>query len=52
MFKLMMTLISKDSLIVDKLADALSESTGDLLERDFKAIACEFLAEDRAIEQV
>lgn len=52
MFKLMMTLISKDSLIVDKLADALSESTGDLLERDFKAIACEFLAEDRAIEQI
>ncbi len=48
----MPTLISKNTLIVDKLADALSESTGDLLERDFKAIACEFLAEDRAIEQV
>ncbi len=48
----MILLISKNLLIVDKLADALSESTGDLLERDFKAIACEFLAEDRAIEQV
>lgn len=48
----MPTLISKNLPIVDKLADALSESTGDLLQRDFKAIACEFLAEDRAIEQV
>lgn len=48
----MPTLISKNLLIVDKLAEALSESTGDLLERDFKAIAREFLAEDRAIEQV
>ena len=48
----MVTLISKNTLIVDKLADALNESTGDLLERDFNAIACEFLAEDRAIEQV
>ncbi len=48
----MVTLISKNTLIVDKLADALSESTGDLLDRDFNAIACEFLAEDRAVEQV
>lgn len=48
----MPTLISKNLPIVDKLAEALSESTGDLLDRDFKAIACEFLAEDRAIEQV
>ena len=48
----MVTLISKNTLIVDKLADALHESTGDLLERDFKAIASEFLAEDRAVEQV
>ena len=48
----MPTLISKDTKIVKKLEDALKESTGDLLKRDFKAIACEFLAEDRAIEQV
>ena len=48
----MVTLISKDSLIVDKLADALNESTGDLLNRDFKAIASEFLAKDRAVEQI
>ena len=48
----MQPLISKNTLIIDKLADALSESTGDLLNRDFKAIASEFLAEDRAVEQI
>ena len=48
----MVTLISKDTKIVKKLEDALKESTGDLLKRDFKAIAYEFLAEDRAVEQI
>ena len=48
----MPTLISKNTSIIDKLADALNDSTGDLLDRDFKAIASEFLAEDRAVEQV
>ena len=48
----MVTLISKDPNVVNKLAAALSKSTGDLLDRDFQAIASEFLAEDRAIEQI
>lgn len=48
----MVILVSKDSSIVDKLAVALNSSTGDLLDRDFKAIASEFLAEDRAVEQI
>ena len=48
----MVILVSKDSSIVDKLAVALNDSTGDLLDRDFKSIASEFLAEDRAIEQI
>lgn len=48
----MTTLISKDSSIVAKLASALGESTGDLLSRDTKLIAREFLTVDRAIEQV
>ena len=50
--KFMVVLISKNTLIVDKLADALSESTGDLLKRDFKAIAAEFLAIERVTEQI
>ena len=45
-------LISKNTSIINKLAKALSESTGELLKRDFNAIANEFLAEDRAIEQI
>ena len=45
-------LISKDQKLVDKLSSALRESTGDLLDRDFKVIASEFLAEDRAVEQI
>lgn len=48
----MVTLISKDTSIVNKLAKALDKSTGDLLNRDFEAIASEFLARDRAIEQI
>lgn len=48
----MVTLISKDSSIVNKLAKALDTSTGDLLKRDFEAIASEFLAKERAIEQI
>ena len=48
----MVTLISKDTSVVDKLSDALKESTGDLLKRDFKAIASEFLAVERAVEQI
>ena len=48
----MPTFISKDPLIVSKLADALKESTGDLLSRDTKLIAAEFLTLDRAIEQI
>ena len=48
----MVILVSKDSSIVEKLALALNNSTGDLLDRDFKTIASEFLAEDRAIEQI
>ncbi len=35
----MPTLISKDPLIVNKLAEALKESTGDLLSRDTKLVA-------------
>ena len=48
----MPTLISKDPLIVNKLAEALKESTGDLLSRDTKLVAAEFLTLDRAIEQI
>ena len=48
----MVTLISKDQKLLEKLSLALRESTGDLLDRDFQAIASEFLAEDRAFEQV
>ncbi len=48
----MITLISKDSSIVGKLAEALSVSSGDLLKRDFEAIASEYLARERAIEQI
>ena len=48
----MVALISKDPSIVEKLATALYESTGDLLSRDTKAVATEFLTIDRAIELV
>ena len=48
----MVTLISKDSSIVNKLAKALDSSTGNLLKRDYKAIASEYLACERAIEQI
>ena len=48
----MVRLISKNPDIVEKLANALNESTKDLLKRDTKAIAAEFLASERAIEQV
>ena len=48
----MVTLISEDSSIVEKLTLALHESTKDLLQCDSKAIATEFLATDRVIEQI
>lgn len=48
----MVTLISKDNSIVEKLASALSESTGDLLDRNTNEVAKEFLTLDRAIEQI
>lgn len=48
----MATLISKDPLVVEKLANALKESTGDLLRRDTKLVAAEFLTLDRAVEQI
>ena len=47
-----MQLISNNPDIVEKLANALNESTRDLLKRDTKAIAAEFLTLERAIEQV
>lgn len=48
----MVTIISKDQKVVEKLACSLEESTGNLLKRDTKQIAIEFLAVERAIEQV
>lgn len=48
----MVTLISKDNSVVERLASALSESEGKLLERDYDAIAKEYLAEERAVEQI
>lgn len=45
-------LISKDNSIVDMLADALEESTKDLLNLNSHAIAKEFLSTERAVEQV
>ena len=48
----MVTLISKDNSVVERLASALSESEGKLLKRDYNAIAKEYLAEERAVEQI
>lgn len=48
----MTTLISKDPELLNKLAVALNESTSDLLKRDTKLIAAEFLTVERAIEQI
>ena len=48
----MVTLISKDSSLVDKLSLALDKSTKDLLNLDTETVAKEFLSQDRAIEQV
>jgi len=48
----MTTLISKDKSVVDKLALALKQSVGELLNRDTKLIAAEFLTYERAIEQI
>ncbi len=48
----MTTLISKDPELLNKLAVALNESTSDLLKRDTKLIAEEFLTVERAIEQI
>ena len=48
----MATLISKDLSIVDDLASALVESEGIYLNRDYKAIAEEYLTQERAIEQI
>lgn len=48
----MVTLISKDKSIVEKLASALDKSEGPFLKRDYRAIASEYLAEDRAVEQI
>ena len=48
----MVTLISKDETVVNKLAVALDKSTNGLLKRDFESIASEFLAKERAIEQI
>ena len=48
----MPTLVSKDNSIVDKLHSALEKSEGPYLKRDYKAIAAEYLAEDRAVEQI
>src|SRR3989338_5109835 len=48
----MSKLISQNPDLVSKLANALNESTKDLLKRDTKDIAAEFLTVERAIEQV
>lgn len=48
----MVKLISKDLSIVDNLASLLTESEGIYLKRDYKAIAAEYLTEERAIEQI
>ena len=48
----MVSLVTRDKLIVDKLATALVNSTGKLLQRDFNVIAAEFLAEERVTEQI
>ena len=48
----MVTLISHDTVLVDKLSLALDASTKDLLNLDVKAIAHEFLSCDRVIEQI
>ncbi|MBI2996281.1 MAG: class I SAM-dependent methyltransferase [Candidatus Melainabacteria bacterium] len=48
----MLTLISKDSQIVEKLASALNETTSKLLDLNTQAIASEFLSIDRAVEQL
>lgn len=48
----MVALILKDELLIDELTVALKDSTGDLLRRDFRAIASEYLDEDRAKEQI
>ncbi len=45
-------LISQNPELVSKLANALNESTKDLLKRDTKDIAAEFLTIERAVEQV
>ncbi len=52
MKEIMVTLISKDKSIVDKLAVALKESVGELLSRDTRLVAAEFLTSERAIEQI
>ncbi len=48
----MVQLISQNPDLVSKLANALNESTKDLLKRDTRDIAAEFLTVERAIEQV
>lgn len=48
----MVTLITKDKSVVEKLAKALNKSEGVYLERDYNAIASEYLTEERAKEQI
>jgi len=48
----MTSLISKDTSLVDKLAIAFEKSTKDLLNLDSKKVACEFLSQERIVEQI
>lgn len=48
----MTSLISKDASLVEKLAVAFEKSTKDLLNLDSKKVACEFLSQERIVEQI